>query len=149
MFKSLTREIVLAIQARSGVTPALFIGLALAAFALLTAFAFLCVAGYAWFAAQFGAIFGALILAGIFLLLALIAAIAAASARRRAKQRAILERAAHAQTGGWLLDPKILTLALQFGRSLGWERLVPIALLGFLAAQWARERRREGDKAED
>jgi len=24
-------------------------------------------------------------------------------------------------------------------RALGWQRLVPIALLGFMAAQWARE----------
>ena len=28
---------------------------------------------------------------------------------------------------------------MQAGRTLGWQRLVPIALLGFLAAQWLRE----------
>jgi hypothetical protein len=27
---------------------------------------------------------------------------------------------------------------LQIGRAMGWQRLVPILLLGFMAAQWAR-----------
>jgi hypothetical protein len=30
---------------------------------------------------------------------------------------------------------------VQVGREFGWERIVPIALVGFLAAQWARRRR--------
>jgi len=62
--------------------------------------------------------------------------------RRRARERAILERAARAQaSSSWLLDPKILGAAMQAGRTLGWQRLVPIALLAFMAAQWAREYR--------
>ena len=37
---------------------------------------------------------------------------------------------------------------MQAGRAQGWQRLVPIALLGFLAAQWVWERRSE-TKADD
>jgi len=70
-----------------------------------------------------------------------------------AKRRAILERAAHSHGGSWLLDPKLLATAVSLGRSLGWQRLLPVALLGFMAAQWAREYRqhsqeRDSDSAE-
>ena len=40
-----------------------------------------------------------------------------------------------------LIDPKVLSVAMQAGRALGWQRLIPLALLGFLAAQWMQEAR--------
>ena len=102
---------------------------------------FLCVAAYAWLSQTFGGIYAGLIVAGFFILVALIAAIIAAATRRRARERAILQRAARAHaSSSWLLDPKILATAMQVGRAVGWQRIVPLALLGFLAAQWARDR---------
>jgi hypothetical protein len=80
-------------------------------------------------------------MAGIFLLVALVGIAVAASSRRQAKQRAILERAAEAQGPLKLLDPKVLSVAMQAGRALGWQRVVPVALLGFLAAQWVQQAR--------
>src|SRR5208282_2472481 len=149
MLKGWMHDIKLALQARSGATPGLFVWLAIVAAASVTAFVFLCVAGYDRLALEWGNVFAGLVMAGIFMLIALIGAIVAAMSRRRARERAILERAARAQAASaWLLDPKILGVALQAGRSLGWQRLVPIALLAFMAAQWAREyreRRPEGD----
>lgn len=143
MIKNFMHDITLSIQAKSGVTPSLFVWLAIVALALITAFAFLCVAGYTWAALQLGAVFAGLAMAGVFLVIALIAVTAAAIARRSAKERAILERAARAQASrSWLLDPQIMGVAMQAGRSLGWERIIPVALLGFLAAQWLRESRR-------
>ncbi len=142
MLKSWMHDVTLAIQARSGFTASLVVWIAIIAGASLTAFVFLCVAGYDWLAVQLGNIVAGLVMAGIFLLIAVIGAIAFAAARRRARERAILERAARAQaTSSWLLDPKILGVAIQAGRTLGWQRLVPIALLAFMAAQWAREHR--------
>jgi len=141
MLKSWMRDITLAIQARSGVSPALFVWVAVVVVASLTAFVFLCVAAYDWLALQWGNVVAGLVMAGIFVLVAVIGAIVGAVARRRAKERAILERAARAHASSWLLDPKILGVAMQAGRALGWERIIPVALLGFLAAQWARERR--------
>jgi hypothetical protein len=29
---------------------------------------------------------------------------------------------------------------MQVGRTVGWQRIVPLALLGFLAVQWTRDR---------
>jgi hypothetical protein len=34
-------------------------------------------------------------------------------------------------------------MAMEAGRNIGWQRLIPIALLGFLATQLAQERRDE------
>jgi hypothetical protein len=145
MLKNWIRDFALSVQAKSGATPVLLVWYAIVGLALITTFVFLCVAGYVWFALQLGVVFGGLAMAGIFLLIALIAATAAAVSRRSAKQRAILGRAARAQasaSSSWLLDPKMLNVAMQAGRSFGWQRFIPIVLLGFLAAQWLRESRR-------
>jgi hypothetical protein len=141
MLKNWTREIVLAIQTRTGTTPTVLVCVAIVAFAALTAFVFLCVAAYVWLALQMGYVFAGLIMAGIFILIALIALIVSTLLRRRARQRAILERAARAHAPSWLLDPKILSAAVQIGRTVGWQRIVPVALFGFMAAQWARDYR--------
>lgn len=142
MLKGWMRDITLSLQAKSGVTPAFFIWIAVIIVASLTAFAFLCIAAYDWLSLQLGAVYAGLIMAGIFVLIAIIGAMVSAVLRRRARERAILERAARAQAApAWLLDPKILGVALQAGRTLGWQRIIPMALLAFLAAQWARERR--------
>lgn len=150
MVKGLLREARLALQSRTGASPGVFIGYAVAALAAVTAFAFLCVAAYQWLTTLFGGVFAGLIVAGFFICVAAIAAMLGALARRRARERAILERAARAHAGSWLLDPKFAAMALQVGRSLGWQRLVPMALLGFLAAQWAREfRGQRGEERKD
>jgi len=138
MIKNIMHDIALAIRARSGFTPALLVWFGIIVFALVTVFAFLSVAAYQWLVPQFGAVFAALIMAGVFLLIALIGVLASALTRRRVKERAALERAMRAQSTSWLLDPKILAAAMQAGRTIGWERIVPIALLGFIAAQWLR-----------
>jgi hypothetical protein len=141
MFKSLTRDIFLAVQARSGASPAMLVWAAVMMIASLTAFIFLCVALYGWLSLQLGGVNAGLVVAGIFIMIAAICAIFLALVRRRVRERAILERAARANSPSWLLDPKILATALQTGRALGWQRIVPIVLLGFLAVQWTREHR--------
>jgi hypothetical protein len=144
MLKTLTREITLSIQARNGASAAVMVWLAVMTVALLAAFAFLCVAGYDWFAVQFGSVVAALVMTGIFVLIAILAAIVSALIRRRVRERAILARAAKAHAPSWLFDPRILGVAVEAGRSIGWQRIVPVALLGFMAAQWAREHRDNG-----
>jgi uncharacterized membrane protein len=97
MLKNWMHDVALAIQARSGLTAAFFVWLAIVLFAALTAFAFLCVAAYDWLSLQLGSVYAALVMAGIFILIALIGALVSAMSRRRARERAILERAARAQ----------------------------------------------------
>jgi hypothetical protein len=145
MLKNWTRDIRLAIQARTGASPALFVWATVMVLASVTAFIFLCVCLYDWLSLEFGGVVAGLMTAGTFIVIAAICAIICALARRRARERAILARAARAQApSSWLLDPKLLGTALQVGRRFGWQRIVPIALLGFMAAQWAREHREHG-----
>jgi hypothetical protein len=148
MLKNWMHDITLTIQARSGASAALFAWMAVIALALLTAFVFLCVAGYDWLSLQFGSVFAGLIMAAIFVLIAVIGVIVCALARRRARERAILERAARAHaSSSWLLDPKILAAAVEAGRALGWQRILPVALLGLMAAQWTREHRQHREES--
>jgi len=145
MFKTMTREITLAIQARNGVSPAVVVWLAVTVLALVVAFVFLCVVGYDWLALRYGRVHAGAIMAGIFIAIAILSVIISALIRRRVRRRAILARAARANAPpSWLLDPKVLGVVVETGRSLGWQRIVPLALLGFLAAQWARERHDKG-----
>ena len=138
MLQNWKRDLILFVQARTGATSALFLWTGLVALALLTAFAFLCVALYSWLTLQLGNVYAALIVAGFFIAVAAIGVLAAMMARRRARARAILERAARAQAPSRLPDPKMVGLALQAGRTLGWQRVLPIAVLAFMAAQWVR-----------
>jgi hypothetical protein len=148
MLKSITREITLSFQARNGVSPAVVAWTAVIALASLTAFVFLCVTGYAWLALRFDTVIAGLIMAGIFVVVALVAALTAALIRRRVRERAILARAAKAQSPSWLLDPKILGVAVEAGRTIGWQRIVPVAVLGFVVAQWMRESRAHGSASQ-
>lgn len=68
MLKGLTQEVTLQIQARSGASAAVLVWIAAMALASLTAFVFLCVAGFHWLSLQIGAIFAGLAMAGIFVL---------------------------------------------------------------------------------
>lgn len=144
MFKSLRREVVLSIQARNGTSFAVMVWLAIMALALLAAFAFLCVAGYDALSLRYGTTTAGLVMAGIFVIIAIVAAVISAVIRRQVRERAILARAAKAHAPSWFSDPRMLGAAVQIARELGWQRIVPIALLGFMAAQWTREQRERG-----
>jgi hypothetical protein len=149
MFKGLMHDMVLAVQTRTGITTSLIVWLVIVVLAASTAFAFLCVAAYDWLSLQMSSVYAGLVMAAVFALIAIIGIIVSLLARRRARERAILERAARAHAPSWLLDPKILATAVQVGRSLGWQRVIPLALVGIMVAQWAREHRaREDDSAE-
>jgi uncharacterized membrane protein len=145
MFKSLMHDMVLAVQTRTGITASFIVWLAIVALAALTAFAFLCVAAYDCLALQMSSVYAGLVMAAVFVLIAVIGLVICQLARRQARERAILERAARAHAPSWLLDPKILATAVQVGRSLGWQRVIPLALVGIMVAQWAREHRARGD----
>jgi hypothetical protein len=143
MFENLQHNVILWIQARTGLSAGFMISLAVAGGAAVFGFVFLCVTGYAWLSIRLGPVFGGLATAGVFLLIAIIGAAASALARRQTRQRAILEQAARTRRTTALIDPKVLRVAMQAGRALGSQRLIPLALLGFLAAQWVQEARRD------
>jgi len=146
MLKNLQNNIILWVQAKIGFSVGFLISLGVAGGAAVSMFVFLCVTEYAWLSIQLGPVFGGLAMAGVFLLIAVLGAAASTLARGQTRQRAILERAARAQGTSALIDPKVLSVAIQAGRALGWQRLIPLALLGFLAVQWVQETRRENTR---
>ena len=119
MLKNLQNHIVLWAQAKTGLSGGFLISLAVAAGAALLTFVFLCVTGYAWLSIQLGPVFGGLAMAG--LLIAVIGAAASAHARDRTRRRANVERAARAQGTRALIDPKVLSVAMQACLALGWR----------------------------
>jgi len=142
MFANVQRTLSLWLREKTGLTANVLILLCIAGVTMVGAFTFLCVSGYAWAAAQLGPVFGGLATAGVFLAIAAFCLVAAGWSRSRARRRATLERAARRRNASALLDPKLLRVAMEAGRSIGWQRLIPLALLGFLATHVAQERRR-------
>jgi hypothetical protein len=149
MIRNLQQSVLLRIQAKTGLTVGFALWLGAATGAALMVFFFLCVTAYSWVSVQLGPVFGGLAMAGVFLLIALIGTAASVLSRRQTKQHATLERAVQARGVMTLLDPKVLNVAMQAGRALGWQRLIPLALLGFLAAQWVQEARHKDTPRSD
>lgn len=147
MLNSLKRTGILWVQSKTGLTTGLVASALIAAGAAVMTFVFVCVTGYVWLSTILGPVFSGLVSAGIFVVIAIVAAAASALLRRRTKQRAIIERAVLAP-GEWILiDPKVLNFAVQTGRVLGWQRILPVALLGIVVTRLVRQARREPDEA--
>jgi hypothetical protein len=147
------RHIALSAKARTGFGPALIVWCAIALVALVLALVFFCTAGFVWLASRYDGVTAGLILGGGFLILAILAAFAGWLTRRHNIAQARLELAARSQQSGWL-DPKLLTVGLEIGRTIGWRRLATLAAVAVLAAGLGKEwrgggRRGNGDPAED
>jgi membrane protein implicated in regulation of membrane protease activity len=148
MFAYLQGTLSLWLREKTGLTVNFLVLLCIAGIALVGAFIFLCVSGYAWAASQLGPVFGGLAAAGVFLAIAACCLVVAGWSRSNARRRATLERAAQSRNASALLDPKLLRVAVEAGRHVGWQRLVPIIALGFLATQSAQEWRRARTRSE-
>jgi hypothetical protein len=145
MLKTIQKHVVLRVQSKTGVTLVFLVAMTFAATAILMMFVFLCVAAYAWASVELGPVFGGLATAGVFLLIALIGAAVSVVVRRQTRERAIVEQASSTRT---LLDPRAFQLAIQAGRALGWQRLVPLLLIGILGVQWARETHKDAGRSD-
>ncbi|MBF8254011.1 MAG: hypothetical protein HW373_706 [Deltaproteobacteria bacterium] len=104
---------------------------AVAALAGAVAVLFFCIAVFAWLAQQYGSITAGLVLGGIFLLITLTTGVTCIAIRRKR----VISRAREAATGSkWWQDPALLLAGLQIARMIGVRRLVPIAIVGGIAA---------------
>lgn len=92
---------------------------------------------FIWLADRYSPLTAALIVFGLFLAIAVIGAIVAISAHRAAAASA--EKALARQRVLSLVQPTHLKTALQVANGIGWQQLVPIVGVGFLAAGLTRE----------
>ena len=107
---------------------------AIAAAAGTAAFLFAVVAAFLWFQQHYDAIVACFVVGGMFLLVAVIALALLAIARRRAARRKAREEAEAANAmPSWLADPAIMLTALQIARTIGFRKIIPLALAGFAA----------------
>ena len=104
---------------------------AVAALAGAVAVLFFCIALFAWLAQKYGSIMAGLVLGGIFLLIMLTTGITCMAIRRKRVRLRVREATSGSN---WWQDPALVLTALQIARMIGVRRLVPIAIVGGIAA---------------
>jgi hypothetical protein len=131
------RYLQLQAKAKTGLSAALLVWAVIALIGLAGAFVFLTKAGFIWLSTRYGALEASLILAGAFFLIAVIAALCCLMIHRSAVTRARIALAERKHQP-WL-DPAMLGVGLQVGRSVGWGRLLSLGAVAVLAAGLGRE----------
>jgi heme/copper-type cytochrome/quinol oxidase subunit 2 len=106
----------------------------IAAAAGVAAFLFAVIAAFLWAQQRYDTIVASGVAAGLFLLVAVIALICLAVARDRAAKRKAREEAdAAAAAPSWLTDPSTLLAAVQIARTIGFDKVIPLAIAGLAA----------------
>jgi hypothetical protein len=147
----LRNHLALQVQARTGLSSALFIWALLAVvFAILT-LGFILLIVFIWLAERYEPLIAATVLAGFLLLIMIIALICCLWSRRRTIERAEVALAARRHIV-WL-DPKLVGGAIQASRIVGWRKLVPLLAVAILAAsvgmEWSAREKRESESDEE
>ena len=133
----LIHHLMLTAQVRTGFSPQGLICAAVAALSAAIAVGFGLLVAFILLAQRFDPLTAGLSLAGLFLAIAVIAGLTALLIRRRTIARAQRELAAR-RSAHWL-DPRLLSVGLQFGQAAGWRRLMTVAALGVLTVGLAKE----------
>ena len=106
----------------------------IAAAAGTVAFLFAVIAVFLWFQQHYDSIIACGVVGGLFLLVAVIALSSLAISRRRAAERKAREEAEAANaTPSWLADPAMLLTAIQIARTIGFGKIIPLAIAGVAA----------------
>jgi hypothetical protein len=131
------RYFTLKAQVRTGLSSGIAIWAIIAVIAALVAVIFLLVAAFVWLSDLYNGLVAGLVLGALFALIALVGLLACLLIRHRNMERARLELAARSTTN-WV-DPQLLAVGMQMGRTIGWGRLVSLAAVALLAAGVAKE----------
>ena len=143
MIEGFIDQAVLKAKARTGAGMDVLLWLAAAGVLALFAVVFLSVALYVWLAGLYGGAIAALAVGALYVALTAAAFARGAMVRRRIRmlsQRRIELNAA--KPSQWPIDPAMLAVGIEFGKAIGWRRLLPIAVVGvgLLAAGYSRSR---------
>jgi O-antigen/teichoic acid export membrane protein len=137
-------------KARTGLSQAFVVFALIAAIAALAASIFFVFAAFIWLAERYSPLTAALVLALAFLLIAILCVLGALVARRRTVDEA--KRALAVRSQSPLLDPGMLGMLFQVGRTIGLRRVAPLVAAGVLAAalakEWFRDRSGSADDKE-
>ncbi|MPZ37031.1 MAG: hypothetical protein GEU95_03030 [Rhizobiales bacterium] len=137
MFKGLVNHVRLTARAKTGLSTAVVVCALLAAIAAAVALVLFVFAAFIWLAERYSPLTAALVLALGFLLFAILCALIAIIVQRRTSEQA--KRALAVRSQSPLLDPGMIGVLLQIGRTIGLRRIAPLVAAGFLAAALAKE----------
>lgn len=101
--------------------------------AAMVAIIFFSIGAFVWIDQSYGLVAACLSLGGFYLLVALLALAALLALRRRFNVPRRVPAPAQPQ---WWQDPALLATGLQLGRTLGASRLIPMLVIGALAANF-------------
>ena len=137
MLSGWVRYLKLTAQAKTGLSPAVVVLAIVALIGAAVTFVLIIFSAFIWLAERYTPLTAALILAGFFFLVTVLAAVGALMVQRRTVSQAQL--ALQARSHATWLDPSMLGVMLQVGRSVGLRRVLPLVAAGVLAAGFARE----------
>jgi hypothetical protein len=146
----LRRYLELTVKSKTGLSTEVVVCGMVAALCAAATGIFLIVGAFVWLADRYDPVIAALIMGSFFLLVGILAGIRALILHRRTVERAKLALAQRG-TAPWL-DLKMLPIAIQIGRTIGFGRIVTLIAAGLLAAGLARElagrdKPKDGDEA--
>jgi hypothetical protein len=118
-------------QFRTGLSPGVMVSALLGIVFGTIAFVFVLMSAFIWLGQRFGPLVAALALAAFFLLITIIALVACLITRNATRRWAALELAERKRA--MALDPKLMGVALQVGRSVQWRWAAPALAAAALA----------------
>jgi hypothetical protein len=110
-------------QVRTGLTSGVLVAAVLGIVFGVIALVFVVASAFIWLAARSGPLVAALSMAAFFLLITIIALVVCLLSRNAARRQAMLELAERKRA--MALDPRLMGVALQVGRSMPWRWAAP------------------------
>jgi hypothetical protein len=141
------RYLELRLKARTGVSSGVVLWALIALVCGAITFVFLLATVFVWLATRYDPLVAALVLTGAFLSIAILALLLSLRTHRRVVEQA--ELALAAQKTAFSLDPKLLGVALQVTRDIGWRKvllLLPVVIVGAGVGMRLIGRQREKDE---
>jgi hypothetical protein len=117
---------------RTGLSSGVLVAAALGTVSGVVAFVFVVASAFIWLAERFGPLAAALSIAAFFILLTIIALVVCLLSRNATRRQAVLELAQRKRAIA--LDPRLMGVALQVGRSMPWRWAAPALAAVVLAA---------------
>jgi hypothetical protein len=142
MIKGIVNDVMLAVRENIGSSVHIVILTIIIFTTSVGAAVWLNIAAFVWLTQHYDTITVAAALGGVFLLISITALFSGIIVQRRSVAKVEAREKANAaaqQTPSWLLDPRMAAIGLEFGRVIGFKRLIPIAAVGILLALGSRD----------
>lgn len=142
MIKGIVRDVMLAVRENLGASVHVVIWTIIALGTGAGAAVWLSIAAFVWLTQRYDTVTVASALGGVFFFISIAALFVCIIVHRRnvanveAREKA---NSAAEQAPSWLLDPRMAAIGLEFGRVIGFKRLIPLAAVGILIALGSRE----------